>query len=183
MEAPLAPPSSEILPSDEELMQRVQSGDQTAYHMLFQRHHARVYGYLLRRSRDPQLAADLYQETFLSVYRSRETWHAGKLFRPWLFTIAANAARDHARKVKRLPVEAELEEWQSVVRDRPDARLHLERAIAGLPDTLRDAFLLGVVEGFDHNEVAGLLGISSDNARARISRARAWLRAWLSESQ
>ena len=59
---------------------------------------------------------------------------------------------------------------------RPDTRIHLEAAIAGLPETLRDAFLLGVVEGFDHREVADQLGISPDNARARISRARAWLR-------
>jgi len=163
-------------------MQRVQTGDTAAYHALFQRHHARVYGYLLRRSRDPQVAADLYQETFLSVYRARETWHPGKPFRPWLFTIAANAARDHARKVRRLPGEVELEDFHPVVHDHHDARLHLERAIAGLPDTLRDAFLLGAVEGFDHNEVGEQLGISPDNARARLSRARAWLRSHLTEA-
>ena len=60
------------------------------------------------------------------------------------------------------------------------ARLHLEKVVAELPDALRDAFLLGVVEGFDHHEVAAALEITPDNARARISRARRLLRAALS---
>ena len=62
-----------------------------------------------------------------------------------------------------------------------DDRLNLERAIADMPETLRDAFLLGVVEGFDHREVAEQLEISTANARARISRGRAWLRQRLQE--
>ena len=65
---------------DEELMLRVQDGDQSAYRELFERHHARVYGYLLRRMQDRQVADDLFQETFLSVYRARHTWHAGRPF-------------------------------------------------------------------------------------------------------
>lgn len=161
--------------SDEELMARVQQGDANAYRALFERHHNRLYGYLIRRTRDPQVAADLFQETFLRVYRARRTWKPGRPFRPWIFGIAVNASRDHARKVRRLPAEVELGQGP-VTRDRPDDRIHLESAIAGLPDTLREAFLLGVVEGFDHNEVAAQLDITPANARARISRARARLR-------
>jgi len=162
--------------TDEELMQRVQADDATAYKALFQRHHGRVYGYLVRKTRDRQVAADLYQETFLNVFRARQTWTPGRPFRPWLFRIAANAARDHARRQQRRPEEVELHDWGASTTDQPDARIHLEAALAGLPDTLRDAFLLGVVEGFDHNEVAEALGISPANARARVSRARRFLR-------
>jgi RNA polymerase sigma-70 factor (ECF subfamily) len=54
--------------------------------------------------------------------------------------------------------------------------MDLEAAIGSLPENLREAFLLGAVEGFDHREVAAQLEISPDNARARISRARARLR-------
>jgi RNA polymerase sigma-70 factor (ECF subfamily) len=61
--------------------------------------------------------------------------------------------------------------------------MDLEQAIGALPENLREAFLLGVVEGFDHREVAGQLEISPDNARARISRARARLRELLGEEQ
>lgn len=161
-------------------MQRVQSGDAAAYRALFDRHHERIYACLVRRCGDRQAAADLYQETWLRVYRSRHTWSPDRPFRPWLFGIAINAARDHARKVRRLPLHAEPVDLASPP-PRPDARLHLEDAIAELPDTLRDAFLLGVVEGFDHNEVAETLGITPANARARMSRARAWLRDRLGE--
>jgi len=162
--------------SDEALMERVQDGDSAAYRELFERHHPRVYGFLLRKTKDPQRAADQFQETFLSVYRARHTWKRDRPFRPWLFTIAANLSRDAARRAARAPEEPIKDVHLLPDHPRPDARIHLEEAIAGLPDILRDAFLLGVVEGFDHREVADQLGISPDNARARISRARAWLR-------
>jgi RNA polymerase sigma factor (sigma-70 family) len=165
--------------SDEELMERVQDGDSAAYSELFERHHPRVYGFLLRRTRDPQRAADQFQETFLSVYRARHTWKRDRPFRPWLFTIAANLSRDAARRAARAPEEPIQEGHLQPAHPRPDARLHLEEAIAGMPDTLRDAFLLGLVEGFDHREIAEQLDITPDNARARVSRARAWLRRQL----
>lgn len=159
-------------------MERVQHGDRLAYRELFDRHQGRVYGFLLRRTRDRQLADDLFQETFLSVYRARKTWKPGRKFRPWLFAIASNVSRDHARRSRR-QVETTDADLVQPVYPRTDTRIHLEEAIAGMPDTLRDAFLLGVVEGFDHREVAEQLAISPANARARISRGRAWLRAHL----
>jgi len=166
--------------TDEALMLRVQNGDSEAYRVLFERHQGRVYGYLLRRTRSPEIAADLYQETFLRLYRARDSWQMGRPVRPWLFGIAVNAARDHARKVRRLPIEVELSPTlQGRVHRNPVTKMDLEQAIAALPETLREAFLLGTVEGFDHREVAAQLDISPDNARARISRARARLRATL----
>lgn len=167
--------------SDEELMELVQAGDSVAYKALFERHHARVYSFLVRKTRSRQTAAELYQDTFLRVYRARDSWDPQRPFKPWLWRIAGNAARDHARRTVRRPVETELEDWDAPKRDQHDARIHLEGAIAALPDTLRDAFLLGVVEGFDHNEVADHLDITPANARARISRARAFLRKRLQE--
>ena len=162
--------------SDEELMELVQAGDPSAYQALFERYHARIYSYLVRKTRSPQTAADLYQETFLRVYRARASWNPARPFKPWLWSIAGNAARDHARREVRRPVETGIEDWDAPKRERHDTRIHLEDAIASLPDTLRDAFLLGAVEGFNHNEVAEQLEISPANARARISRARALLR-------
>ena len=164
-------------------MTQVQAGDADAYGTLFERHQARVYGFLVRRTRDRDLAADLYQETFLRVFRARHQWQPGRPFRPWLFGIAANAARDKARARSRRPVEVGIEDWDKPVTSSIHDQLSLEQAIGRLPDNLRDAFLLGVVEGLDHNEVAGALDISPANARARISRARRQLRAWLSEEE
>lgn len=164
-------------------MTQVQAGDAQAYGALFERHQARIYGFLVRRSGDRELAADLYQETFLRVFRARHQWKPGRPFRPWLFGIAANAARDRARYRARRPVEVGVEDWDAPVTPNVDVRLQLEQAIGRLPETLRDAFLLGVAEGLDHNEVAAALDITPANARARISRARRQLRAWLSEGE
>jgi RNA polymerase sigma factor (sigma-70 family) len=172
------PPDSDL--SDEELMTLVQQAEPAraaaAYQLLFERHQHRVYGFLVRRSGDAEVAADLFQDTFLSVHRARGTWQAGRRFRPWLYSIAANAGRDAARRNQRTPVLAELTADSAVTHDRKSTRIDLGRALGELPDTLRDAFLLGAVEGMDHNEVAEALDISPANARARLSRARAWLR-------
>ena len=165
-------------------MLRVQQNDSAAYQILFERHHARVYGYLRRRTRNSDVAADLYQETFLRLFRARHTWQPSRPVRPWLFGIAVNAARDHARKVRRLPVEVELSDVHGgAERHHVGMRMDLEQAIAALPENLREAFLLGVVEGFDHKEVAAQLDIRPDNVRARISRARSRLRELLEGSQ
>lgn len=170
--------------TDEALMLRVQQNDSDAYKVLFERHHARVYGFLRRRTHSPEVAADLYQETFLRLYRARHTWQPERPVRPWLFGIAVNAARDHVRKVRRLPIEVELSDLNGgTERQQVGTRMDLEQAIATLPDNLREAFLLGVVEGFDHKEVAAQLDIRPDNVRARISRARARLREILEGSQ
>ncbi len=161
-------------------MERVQTGDAAAFRVLFDRYQARVHGFLLRRTRDPELAAELYQETFLKVHRARDTWTPGRPFKPWLFGIAANAARDRARRAARRPVEVALHDWQEEShRPDPAARMSIAAAVGELPEHLREAFLLGTVEGFDHNELADQLSISPANARARVSRARAWLRARL----
>lgn len=161
--------------TDEELMQRVQAGDAVSYQALFDRHNRAVYGFLLRSTGQPEHAAELFQDTWLKVHRARQTWNADQRFRPWLFGIAANTRRDAARRAGRQVATVELTE-SPAPGARPEVQLTLERAITALPEQLREAFLLGAVHGFDHNEVADQLGISPDNARARISRARATLR-------
>jgi len=164
-------------PSDEQLMERVVSGDAAAYRALFERHGDRVYGYLSRLSGDAERGADLTQETFLRVWRSRSTWTPGRPVRPWIFGIAANAARDAARARGRRPEEVELGPHHAPSHSPAAGQgRDLERALAALPDPLREAFLLAVVEGLDHNELGHQLQISPDNARARVSRARAALR-------
>lgn len=165
--------------SDEALMDYVQQGSVDAFATLFARHRAPLYGYLLRMTRRPEVADELFQEAFLSVHRARATWSsADGSFRSWLYRIATNALRDGQRRAARRP-EHLGEDVDLVTVDLPADRIALERALGGLPNNLRDAFLLASVHGFDHNEIAGALDISPDNARARVSRARARLRELL----
>lgn len=168
--------------SDEELMVQVQAGDQQAYQTLFERYQAPVWTYLVRRTRDQEAANELFQEAFLKVWRSCDTFKPGQRFKPWVYRIATNAARDRyrydQREVETADVDVELGSSQPLSHIE---LMHLEQAIGELPDAYREAFLLGPVQGMDHNEVADVLGISPANARARISRARNKLRERLAE--
>ncbi len=165
--------------SDEALMDAVQQGSADAFATLFARHRAPLYGYLLRMTRRAEVADEVFQEAFLSVHRARSTWSgADGSFRSWLYRIATNALRDGQRRSARRP-EVLGEDHELVSNDAPSDRIALERALADLPENLRDAFLLASVQGFDHNEIAAALDISPDNARARVSRARVRLRELL----
>lgn len=165
--------------SDEALMDRVQQGSADAFATLFARHRAPLYGYLLRMTQRAEVADEVFQDAFLSVHRARNTWSSGEgTFRSWLYRIANNALRDGRRRTARRPEVLE-EGVELVTRDTPAERIALERALLGLPENLRDAFLLASVNGFDHNEIAAALDISPENARARVSRARARLRELL----
>lgn len=171
--------------TDEELMLQVRAGDSRAFGELYRRYERPVYSFLVRRTGDREVAAELFQETFLRVHRKSATFDVSRRFRSWLFGIAAHAAIDRGRKQVRRPVAVSLQEWDGQKEahgSATDARLALEKGIAAMPATLREAFLLGAVEGFDHNEIADQLDISPANARARISRGRAWLRRFLGDA-
>lgn len=169
-------------------MARVQAGDEASFAELFGRYDGVLYGFLLRRTRDPERAGELFQETWLNVHRGRHTWRGGRPFRPWLFGIALNAMRDadrrSGRRIRTVELSPDSHAQRSSARvgpGRPALRMTLEDAVDALPDTLREAFLLGAVLGFDHREVAARLDITPANARARISRARAKLRTMLEQ--
>lgn len=160
-------------------MRAVQAGKRAAYTTLFMRYQAAIYGYALRMTRRKELAEEVFQDTFLSVHRARGSFDPRMgSFRSWLYRIATNTLRDRARSAARRP-EVEVAEWDGASQSPPESKLMLERALAALPEPLRDAFLLGVVGGLDHNEIATALGITPDNARARLSRARLKLRETL----
>lgn len=164
----------------------VQAGNRDAFGALFARYQRPIWSWLARRTGDRELSAELYQETFLRVWRSAKTFRAGQPVKPWIYRIAANVARDKFRREQRRIDTTEFEEGRSTDtfwrqgghgRDaHPLSGVDLERAILRLPDTLREAFLLGPVQGLDHNELAEALQITPANARRRVSRARAQLR-------
>lgn len=164
-------------------MTLVQTGDRDAYGQLFARYQAPIWSFLVRRTSDRDASADLFQEVFLRVWRSAHTWDRRQPLRPWLYRVAANLCRDRFRGQQRQVDTVELDPERSphVHRDDPISPIDLERALAKIPDHLREAFVLGAVEGLDHNELAVVLGISPANARARISRARTALREILAK--
>jgi RNA polymerase sigma-70 factor (ECF subfamily) len=162
--------------SDEDLMLLVQKGDEHAYAELFVRHKSGVYGYTRRFIRDEAQAQEVFQDAWLKVHRARKTYRKGARFKTWLYAIAANTTRDAYRKSQRRIQTVDSAIEATAPQAGPTSGMDLHVAIAALPETLREAFLLGAIQGFDHNEVAAALDISPSNARARISRARTALK-------
>jgi len=148
---------------------------------LVDRHHAALLRYLCRQTGDPDLAADLTQETFLAAFRHRGQLEDEGAFAAWLFGIARNQLRMEWRR-RRLRRLVSLDWFSSDTTtipalQRPDTstgcheRDEIQRVLDGLSPTLRDALLLHSLCGFTGSEVARILGVAPAAARKRIARA------------
>ncbi len=166
---------------DEMLMERFVGGESAAFDALFARHAARVNAYL-RRMVGPSTADDLTQVTFLSVVRSRSRFQRGARFRPWLYAIATNAARDHVRRARFESPSDDGEMPEQVAETLlPDPALEkaVHAALAQLPEQQREAILLHRFEGFSFGEIAETLGLTESAVKVRAHRGYVRLRGLL----
>ncbi len=156
-------------------MRRFVGGDEAAFTELFARLSPAVLGFVVRMLRDRALAEDVVQTTFLSVVRGRGRFEDGQKVRPWVFTIAANAARDALRYRARRP-EATTANGRlldgSTQPNHADPLVirEVESAIAALPEGQRAAVLLHRLSGLGFSEIAEILGVSVSAAKVRAHR-------------
>ncbi len=159
------------------------------FSVLVDRHHAALLRYLCRQTGDPEVAADLAQETFLAAFRHRGQLADEGAFAAWLFGIARNQLRMEwrRRKLRRLMSLDWLTANGSTAPtlQHPDAsagcqeRDEIQRALDVLSQTLREALLLHSLCGFTGGEVAQILGVTPAAARKRIVRAEQAFRSAL----
>jgi RNA polymerase sigma factor (sigma-70 family) len=169
--------------TDEELMEAFRGGDAKAFDTLFSRFAAPVRSYLLRMVGNGAQADDLVQATFLSVVRARGRFLRGSRFKPWLYAIATNAARDARRRGKSesltddgsLPDEAA---EPAVVKD-PGLERQVRQALAQLPDAQREAIVLHRFEGLSFAEIAQVVGLTESAVKVRAHRGYQALRGLL----
>lgn len=175
-------------PTDEELMLRVQGGDGQAFEALYRRFRQPLYAFVVRLVRDPAMAADLYQETFLRVLQGAVRYGAGRRFSTWLFSIAHHLAVDHLRAGRdRVPVDqvAHLLAWQGedpserVMRGQAEAVAW--QALAELPVEQRAVVLLRVMQGCSEEETARITGVPVGTVKSRLHYALIKLRERLAE--
>jgi len=185
--------SMDIKIRDGLLLARHAQGDGEAFAELVTRYRAPVYGYLVRMGVEPAARDDLFQDIFLRLHRSAHRFTITRPFKPWLFTIVANAARNHARgrRWQRLrfvsaqsePVEppdpAPDGERQAVGRQRLDV---LQQAIRALPRGQREVLVLAAIEHQPLALVAKSLGVAVGTVKSRLGRARLTLARALSVS-
>ena len=162
-------------------MERFVQGQEGAFSELFNRHAGRLQG-ALRRMVGPA-ADDVLQTTFLSIVKARGRYERGAPFRPWLYTVAVNAARDHLRRHRREEPRPtnELPEAAADPTPLPDPGLArtVEAALAKLPENQREAIVLHRFEGFSFKEIAQLLGVTETAVKVRAHRGYERLRVLL----
>lgn len=171
--------------ADVMLMQRLAGGEDLALNELMARWRERVAAFLLRMVGDHATAMDLTQETFVRLYTSRHSYKPVAAFSTYLFHIAANLARSHARWKLRHPTVPMEDEQGDLVHEPVDpqltpddaAALHekttrVNQSIASLPAELREALLLFTVEDMSHADIAAMLGCSAKAVEVRVYRAR-----------
>lgn len=130
-------------------------------------------------------AEDLLQEIFLLAYRKLPEFRGDSTVGTWLYRLAMNRCLDHLKSRQTratgvtMPLDEEALPGPRRVPDGGIKRLDLERAIARLPEGARAAFVLHDVEGFQHHEIASILGISEGTSKSQVHKARMKLRAHL----
>jgi RNA polymerase sigma-70 factor, ECF subfamily len=188
-------PTEPVAWTEAEAIRRSQAGDPAAFDFLYQLHSRRVYALCLRMVNNPADAEDLMQEAFLQLFRKIGTFRGESAFSTWLHRMTVNVVLMRLRK-KSLPTDS-LEETldpeqenSSPKRDvgAPDLRLsgavdrvNLERSIEQLPPGYRTVFVLHDVQGYEHNEIADIMGCSVGNSKSQLHKARTRLRELLQE--
>jgi RNA polymerase sigma-70 factor (ECF subfamily) len=171
-------------------MARLAAGEDRALDELMARWSARLISFLVRLTGDHATACDLAQETFVRIYQSRDRFRSGGTFGAFLFQIAANLARNHARWRHRHP-EVSMEEEPMPepaddahgapdrVAESDETAAAVRSAVLALPEDLRQPLVLSVYEGRNQDEIAEILGCTRKAVEMRVYRARQILRGQL----
>ena len=170
-----------------QLVSRARGGDLDAFETLYRTHHGRIYGLCLRMVADPHRAEDLTQEAFIRAWEKLAQFRGESAFATWLHRLTVNVVLGDLRSRGRwASQQVEISDSPALetaaTPPRPTRKkVDLERAIAELPPQARTVFVLFDIEGYRHNEIARLTGISEGTSKAHLHRARKLLRKALSK--
>lgn len=181
--------------TEAEAIRLAQRGDAAAFEFLYRLHSRRVYALCLRMVNNPSDAEDLAQEAFLQLFRKIATFRGESAFSTWLHRMTVNVVLMRLRK-KALP-STSLEEATEPDEESggprkdfgaPDLKLNgavdrvnLERSIEKLPPGYRTVFVLHDIQGYEHNEIADIMGCSVGNSKSQLHKARTRMRELLQE--
>ncbi len=174
--------------TDFELTQLAAQGNMAAFEEVYNRHHRRVYSICLRMLQNATEAEDLTQDVFIQLHRKIGSFRGDSAFTTWLHRLTVNQVLMHFRK-RNVKFEKTTEEGETPVqivggtenpRKMPIVdKIAIENAIAQLPNGYRNVFVLHDVEGYEHEEVAKILGCSVGTSKSQLHKARLKLRKLL----
>jgi RNA polymerase sigma-70 factor, ECF subfamily len=167
--------------NDIDLARTAANGDMAAFEEIYRRHHRRVYSICLRMLQSASEAEDLTQDVFIQLYRKIGSFRGDSAFTTWLHRMTVNQVLMHFRKrtVKFEKTTEEGETPDQIVSGTSDPgkmrivdKIALDNAIDQLPAGYKKVFVLHDVEGFEHEEVARILGCSVGTSKSQLHKAR-----------
>lgn len=173
--------------SDKELMMQVKTKDTNAFEKLFARYKKPIYNFILRRVKDHHTAEDIFQETFLRVFRYAKSYKKNYAFSSWLYQIARNLCIDELNLHKEEPNhEVEVDTFISSIQSAPQRAIELveleeliQKAIDCLTLEQREVFLLREEQKLSYEEIAKIIDCSVSAVKSRLHRARMALKSIL----
>ena len=177
--------------TDAELSDRYCEGDEDAFGEIVARYKNGLYAFLRKFLNQHELVEDVFQETFLQLYTSRDSFDHSRPLRPWLFTIAANKAKDALRKVQRTDAvsigtlsSADEMSFGEVLNllacdndapidtiEREETAQRVREIIADMPDSLREILVLAYFNRFSYKQMAEILSIPIGTVKSRLHTA------------
>ena len=177
--------------TDAELLERYSQGDESAFGEIVNRYKDGLYAFLRRFLNQNDVIEDVFQETFLQLFSSRESFDTDRPLRPWLYTIAANKAKDALRKQKRTPamtigtiVEEEKMSFGDMLNtlssdttlpyeslERDETAAMVRKIIADMPENMREILILAYFNKFSYKQMAEILSIPIGTIKSRLHTA------------
>ena len=177
--------------SDSELLSRFRDGDEDAFREIVNRYKNSLYAFLRQFLNRHDLVEDVFQETFLQLFASRDSFDANRPLRPWLFTIAANKAKDALRKWQRTSAvsigtiadsqDLSFDDMLNTVTSdntlpyeelqRNETADRVGKIIADMPENLREILILAYFQKFSYKQMAEILSIPIGTVKSRLHTA------------
>ncbi|HEY0100641.1 MAG TPA: RNA polymerase sigma factor [Pyrinomonadaceae bacterium] len=187
-----APEDEKYRASDYALARQAASGDLDAFEEIYRRHAQRMYGVCLRMTGNAAEAEDLTQDVFVHIFRKLGAFRGESALTTWLHRVAVNQVLMHFRKRRSRPesITADGDMPPEVERGTVDPnrmpvidRIALDEAVAQLPPGYRTVFVLHDVEGYEHREIAQMLGMAVGTSKSQLHKARMKLRSLIRRAQ
>jgi RNA polymerase sigma-70 factor (ECF subfamily) len=177
--------------SDAELLNRYAAGEEAAFREIVSRYKNGLYAFLRHFLNQQDLIEDVFQETFLQLFTSRESYDPSRSLRPWLFTIAANKAKDALRKQQRtvaIPIGTIAESQDLSFDDvlnaltsdktmpyeqlqQDEIAVRVRKIIVDMPENLREILILAYFNKFSYKQMAQILSIPIGTVKSRLHTA------------
>ena len=175
--------------SDYELAQKAAAGDVAAFEQIYWQHHRRVFSVCVRMTKNVTEAEDVTQQVFLLLFRKIGSFRGDSAFSTWLHRMTVNTTLMHFRKNKTIK-ESTTEDGELPEKIYSDNKKHSEthfvdsiavtRAVSELPDGYRKVFVLHDIQGYEHKEIAQMLGCAEGTSKSQLHKARRKLQTLMS---